>query len=41
MAAMDRTNRQIAEQEAMNMGVGVLKLAGENIEIYDKHLIVY
>ena len=30
-----------AEEEAMNRGVGILKLAGENVEIQDGHLIVY
>jgi len=30
-----------AEEEAMKRGVGILKLVGENVEIQDKHLIVY
>ena len=30
-----------AEQEALNSGVGILKLSGENVEIQDKHLKVF
>ena len=30
-----------AEKQAMSRGVGILKLSGENLEIQDKHLIVY
>ena len=30
-----------AEDEALSSGVGILKLSGENVEIKDKHLIVY
>ena len=30
-----------AEKEALKSGVGILKLSGENIEIQDKHLVVY
>ena len=30
-----------AEEKALNSGVGILKLTGENVEIQDRHLIVY
>jgi len=28
-------------KEALNRGVGILKLVVENVEVQDKHLIVY
>jgi len=30
-----------AEQEAIDRGIGILKLVGENVEIEDKHLRIY
>ena len=30
-----------AEEEALNTGVGILKLSGDNVEILDEHLKVY